>query len=113
MCKKILFYGIHMIYNITALDPPSSVQPMGNLNRQAEFRWTPADSGTPVRYAVTTNYSTQCNPMTTDQATTSCPVSDPTAESDVVVCDFSSQSVACDNLTGNLRTEVVILQSKQ
>jgi hypothetical protein len=90
------------------MDPPSSVQLTGIQNGQAEFRWMPIDSCTPVRYAITTNCSTQCSPMTTDQATTSCNISEPST--DVVVCDFSVQSVVCDNVMGNFRTAVVTLQ---
>ena len=94
----------------SAMDPPSSVQLVGIQNGQAQFRWTPIDSCTPVHYAISANCSSQCSPMTADQTTTSCPVSEPTT--DVVVCDFSVQSVVCGNLMGDLRTAVIIFQGK-
>ena len=91
------------------MDPPSSVQLTGIHNGQAQFGWTPIDSCTPVRYAISTNCSTQqCSPMTTNQTTTNCTVSDPTT--DVVVCDFSVQGVVCGNLVGDFLTTVITLQ---
>ena len=90
------------------MDPPSSVQLIGIQNGQAQFRWTPIDSCTPVRYAISTNCSNQCSPITTNQTTTSCTVSEPTT--DVVICDFSVQSVVCGNLMGNFGTAVITLQ---
>ena len=94
----------------SAMDPPSSVQLTGIQNGQTQFRWTPIDSCTPVRYAISTNCSTQCSPMTTNQTTTSCTVLEPTT---VIVCDFNVQSVVCGNLMGNImRTAVIIFQGK-
>ena len=92
----------------SAMDPPSTVWLTGIQNGQAQFIWTPIDSCTPIRYAISTNCSTQCSPMTTDQTTTSCPVSEPATY--VVVCDFSVQSVVCGNLMGDFRTAVITLQ---
>ena len=89
----------------TAMDPPSSVQLVGIQNGQAQFRWIPIDSCSPVRYDISTNCSTQCNPMTTNLTTTNCPVT-----ADVVTCDFSVQTVVCDNLMGSSRTAVITLQ---
>ena len=92
----------------SAMDPPTSLELTGIQNGQAQFKWTPIDSCTPVRYSISTNCSTQCSPMTTNQTTTSCTVLEPAT--DVVICDFSVQSVICGNLMGDSRMAVITLQ---
>ena len=104
---KSIFMCVSHSYD-SAMNPPSSIQLTGIQNGQAQFRWTPIDSCTPVRYGISTNCSTQCSHMTTNQTTTSCTVSEPTT--DVVICNFNIHSVVCGNLMGDFHMAVITLQ---
>ena len=99
----------HGLMTRTALDPPGSVQLMDIQNGQAMIGWTPVDSCAPVQYTISSNCST-CSPTTTNLTTSSCPLSEPSAD-DNIVCTFSIQSAVCDGLIGNSSTLVVALQS--
>ena len=90
------------------LPPPTNIQLVRTSSEQLVFNWTAVDSDcSALHYSITTSNCGTCA-NTTERTVTStvCSIDLSAVADNTMQCSFGIQTVVCNNISGNLSTQV-------